>query len=131
MILNMGYQIELHVMLMLNWVMTLPTDNLGFFCIYQYCSFLTVFFVLAFNIHLVPVAKYTFSMLYPILYQIFLTKFCMLTSNKRSDGRRISYILQLLFSKDHRFWCISVLYVHLTKEQALPVSLDHKWTINR
>lgn len=75
MILNMGYQIELHVMLMLNWVMTLPTDNLGFFCIYQYCSFLTVFFfVLAFNIHLVPVAIYTFSMSYILISSSFSNK---------------------------------------------------------
>lgn len=74
MILNNGYQIELHVMLILNWFMTLPTDNLGVFCIYQYCSFLTVFFVLAFNIHLVPVATYTFSMSYILISSSFSNK---------------------------------------------------------
>lgn len=72
MILNMGYQIELHVMLMLNWVMTLPTDNLGVFCIYQYCSFLTVF--LCFGLQHPPRSCsniYIFNVIYPDILVFF------------------------------------------------------------
>lgn len=72
MILNMGYQIELHVMLMLNWVMTLPTDDLGFFCIYQYCSFLTVFF--CFGLQHPPRSCsniYIFNVIYPDILVFF------------------------------------------------------------